>query len=109
MIAVGSISIFIGTIAPNKGFVNFSSTVIGLAIAFSSGVFLSPELIWEPLRKIAYFAPTIWHVELNYAIANTANVSWQNSETVSHSAFNGFGLSFFSLAYRRRKQFQGLS
>lgn len=51
MIAVGSISIFIGTIAPNKGFVNFSSTVIGLAIAFSSGVFLSPELIWNLYEK----------------------------------------------------------
>lgn len=110
MIAVGSISIFIGTIAPNKGFINFFSTVFGLFIGFSSGVFIPTDIIWEPMRKIAYFTPTIWHIELNELIVQSSTIDGSSFiRLVTIQLLMALAFFLLSLAYRRRKQFKGIA
>ena len=111
MISVASIAIFFGTIAPNKEFISFASTIFALFIGFSSGVFIPKDLIWEPMKNLAYFTPTLWHVELLEELAKTTGpVDW-SLFTLPFTVQILMALAFFllSLAYRRRKQFQGLS
>ncbi|MDO5649420.1 MAG: ABC transporter permease [Gallicola sp.] len=111
MLAVGSIAIFIGTIAPNKNFINFFSTVFALFVAFSSGIFIPTEFLWGPFKNIAYFTPTIWHMELNSSIMESSgNIEpsiFLQPVAIQVIMFAAFLL--LSLAYRRRQQFKGLS
>lgn len=111
MIAVGSIAIFLGTIAPNKGFINFASTVFSLFIGFSSGVFIQKDLVWEPMKNFAYFFPSIWHTDLLDEIRKTTgSIDWNLFiKPFAVQVLMATAFLLLSLAYRRRKQFKGLS
>ncbi len=70
MVAILAVVNFIITLLRSKGSVSFFSTVLSLALSFTSGVFVPLEFIQSPVQKVASFMPTVWAVKANDIIVN---------------------------------------
>lgn len=70
--------LFIVTLVPNKGLLNFLSTFVPLVIAFGSGLFLPRFLVPDFMQKVISIASPIWQVKANELIVSSQEISGDN-------------------------------
>lgn len=68
MLAVVSFSILICHLFPQQNAINFMSTFFSLLVAFSSGMFVPAEFLWEPFHKASSIFPSYWDVKVQHGI-----------------------------------------
>jgi ABC-2 type transport system permease protein len=73
-----SISFFIGTLVKRKEIINAIANVLGMGMAFISGIFVPVELLSPQVLKIGSFTPTYWFAEANSKIYELANYTGES-------------------------------
>lgn len=75
-IASLGLSSFIGMFVKDTGVQSGVSNVVGLGLAFISGVFVPQGLLSSSLLTVAHFTPTYWYVKAVYDIASLSSSSF---------------------------------
>ena len=81
MLSIVSLSLLLCHLFPSNGAVSFLSNLVGLFLAFSSGIFVPAEFLWEPFHKASSLFPTYWDV--------------QNQKRLMEDILAGRSLSYF--------------
>lgn len=70
MLSILAFSYFVAMLANSPGAVNFSSTLLGLLIAFGSGIFVPLEVVSPFLRSLVSLVSPIWNIRLTKLLFN---------------------------------------
>ena len=75
MLSILAFSYFVAMLANSPGAVNFSSTLLGLLIAFGSGIFVPLEVVSPFLRSLVSLVSPIWNIRLTKLLFNLETLS----------------------------------
>lgn len=107
LLATTSMILFLVQFVQSPQAINFVSTIFSLFIAFSSGIFIPAELVWNPLYQFSHIFPSVWDIRLqNGLVYGSIPPSIQNGELVQGLCIQlGMAVLFFllMLIYRRSK------
>ncbi|HHU07680.1 MAG TPA: ABC transporter permease [Clostridiaceae bacterium] len=82
----------------------FLGTLVSLATAFGTGIFVPREIVWQPLQTVFSFMPTYWDVSNQFILEGTVSLSadlgeiWRNIGIMLL-----MGMLFFSLTLILRR------
>ncbi len=98
-LTVLSISYLIGITVKSRNSVQALSTMLSLALAFLSGMFVPQDFLGEPVLKVASFTPAYWYVKVNNTIAGFTEYSLKNlSEIAGYMAIQlGFTAAIITI------------
>lgn len=82
-LTVLSISYLIGITVKSRNAVQAISTMLSLALAFLSGMFVPQDFLGEPVLKVASFTPAYWYVKANNTIAGLTKYSLKNLSEIA--------------------------
>ncbi|HHU07454.1 MAG TPA: ABC transporter permease, partial [Clostridiaceae bacterium] len=83
---------------------SFLGTLVSLATAFGTGIFVPREIVWQPLQTVFSFMPTYWDVSNQFILEGTVSLSadlgeiWRNIGIMLL-----MGMLFFSLTLILRR------
>ncbi len=104
MLAIVSLTLLIIHLFPKKEAISFFSTLMSLLLAFSSGVFIPKEYLFEPFHKASAIFPTYWDVYNQYDLySQTVSESSLDSFYRSLLIMGGMAILYFLLTLIRRK------
>ena len=72
LLACSSLIFMVCSLVSNKEMINLMSTVFSLFIAFSSGIFVPAELLWQPFHQVSAIFPTYWDIGVREEIVKLA-------------------------------------
>lgn len=71
LMAVTGLVLFVSNLYPKKNSSNFFGNIFSLITAFSTGIFIQREILYQPLLKASSITPTYWDVSNSTHIAET--------------------------------------
>lgn len=72
VLSISTLVLLLTHIFPSEGTTSFLGTIIALATAFATGIFIPREIIWQPLQTAFSFLPTYWDVSNQYILEEAA-------------------------------------
>ncbi len=99
MLAIASFAMLFANIFPSSGAMSFFSTILSLLIAFSSGIFVPAEFLWEPFHRFSMIFPPYWDVK-NQTEIHAAIVGGRSLAPYYQGLFvmAGMGALYFALS-----------